>query len=385
MSGGEGGRRRAWGRTGGRRSAAGPGPGRGLGPGRKRHMPIKDVVATAVLGPRTRMVRTALSALGIAIGIAALVALQGIPASAQAEAQAELDRKGANLIVVYPGSDSWDMNSQPTPLPETAAAMISRIAPVEGVVTRRDIADAGVYRSNLIPEGQSGAISATLVDGDFLGTLKVKMAEGRWFDEASRALPTVVLDESAARRLRAGVGQRIWVDGRWWAVVGVLEELELADEMTSTAFLAPGFAGELYPDLEITSIYVSAAPGKTAAVHRVIPQTANPADPQGVQVTRLSDLYSAGEMLDRMFQNLSLGLGALALLIGGIGIANTMVVAVMERRGEVGLRRAMGARSGQIALQFVLEAALIGFVGGVFGVAIGAYATFMYTAVGATA
>jgi putative ABC transport system permease protein len=155
--------------------------------------------------------------------------------------------------------------------------------------------------------------------------------------------------------------------------------------MDSTAFLAPDRAGELFPDLGISSIYVASAREQTAAVRRVLAATANPADPSGVSVTKLSDYYQAGQMIDQLFGRLSLGLGALALLIGGIGIANTMVVAVMERRGEVGLRRAMGARSGQIALQFVLEAALIGLIGGFFGVGVGAYATYVYTAVGHSA
>jgi putative ABC transport system permease protein len=344
-------------------------------------MSLPDVVSTALLGPRTRLVRTALSALGIAIGIAALVALQGIPASAKAEIAAEMDRQGANLIVVYPGNqDRWNPNSQPTPLPVTAPEMISRIAPVQSVATRRDLPDVRVYRTSMMPEGQSGSIAASLLDGDLLSTLNVEMAQGSWFTSASQSLPTVVLGEGAARRLRAEVGYRLWIDNRWWAVIGVLEPLSLAEEMNSTAFLAPDYARQFYPDLDISSIYVASAPGKSGSVRNVIAATANPADPSGVDVTRLSEYYEAGRIMDRMFTTLSLGLGALSLLIGGIGIANTMVVAVMERRGEVGLRRAMGARSGQIAMQFVLEAAVIGFVGGVFGVILGVYSTYIYTA-----
>ncbi|MDR2348093.1 MAG: ABC transporter permease [Bifidobacteriaceae bacterium] len=343
-------------------------------------MALRDVLSTALLGPRARLARTGLSALGIAIGIAALVALQGIPASALAETQAELDRQGANLIVVHPGQDSNDPNAPAIPIPQTAPAMIARIGPVEGVLTRRDLEDVAVYRTNLVPEGQSGAISAALADGDLLGTLNVEMADGRWFDQASRTLPTTVLGDGAARRLGARVGQRIWVGGRWYAVIGLLKAMELAPEMDSTAYLAPDFAGQIYPDRAITSIYVAAAHGKTAAVRAVIDDTANPANPRGVSVTKLSEFYSAGELFGRMFTTLSIGLGALSLLIGGIGIANTMVVAVMERRGEVGLRRAMGARWGQIALQFVLEAAVIGLIGGAFGVGLGTYATYVYTA-----
>jgi putative ABC transport system permease protein len=340
------------------------------------------VFATATLGPRTRLVRAALSALGIAIGVAALVALQGIPASQQAEIRAEMDRQGANLIVVYPGKDGPEFDAPEVPLPLEAPAMVQRIGPVEAVLVRRDLPEVAVYRNNLIPEGQSGSLAAAVADGDLPGALNVNLAEGRWFDAASRTMPTVVLGDGAARRLQVGVGNRLWIDHRWWAVVGVLEKLELASEMDSTAFLAPDYAETLYPEQPISSMYVSSAHGKAGAVRGVLAATVNPARPDGVSVTGLSDYFEAGQMVDRMFRTLSLGLGALALLIGGIGIANTMVVAVMERRGEVGLRRALGARTGQIALQFVLEAAVIGLAGGALGVALGAYATYLYTAVG---
>ncbi|MDR0626345.1 MAG: ABC transporter permease [Bifidobacteriaceae bacterium] len=353
----------------------------GIGRKRRRHLRPTDVIATATLGPRTRLVRAALSALGIAIGIAALVALQGIPASQQAETQAEMERLGANLLVVYPGRESSNWDSATIPLPDTAPAMVNRIGPVEAVLTRRDLTDVPVYRNSLIPEGQSGSISAAIADGNLLGTLNVEMMDGRWFDAASRTLPTAVLGEGAARRLSVGVGSRIWVDNRWWAVIGVLNELELAQEMDATVFLAPDFAAALYPDQVIASIYVSSTHGKAAAVRRVLAATVNPANPRGVDITSLSEYYQASQMFEESFRTLSLGLGALALLIGGIGIANTMVVAVMERRGEVGLRRAMGARTGQIAMQFVLEAGVIGLAGGVMGVALGSYATYLFTAV----
>ncbi|MDR1824399.1 MAG: ABC transporter permease [Bifidobacteriaceae bacterium] len=343
---------------------------------RRRHMRPGDVVGTATLGPRTRKVRAGLSALGIAIGIAALVALQGIPASQEADFQRQLAEQGANLIMVYPGQNTA---GETVPLPREAPAMVARIGPVKSVLARYEVPDALVYRTDKMPAGQSGAISAAIGDGDLLGTLEVGLADGKWFDEAARTLPTVVLGDAAARRLVVGVGNRIWIDGRWWAVIGVLQSMTLAEELDATAFLAPDYANELYPDLTPASIYVSAAEGKASAVRQVMAATVNPANPQGVSVGQLSDWYQAGRMMSDQFRMMSIGLGAVALLIGGIGIANTMVVAVMERRSEVGLRRAMGARTGQIALQFVLEAAVIGFIGGVMGVAIGCYAVFLYT------
>ncbi|MDR1151267.1 MAG: ABC transporter permease, partial [Bifidobacteriaceae bacterium] len=340
---------------------------------------LGDTLMTATLGPRTRVVRALLSALGIAIGIATLVAMWGIPASQEAQLLADLDAQGANLITVYPGVNQKD--NSPIPIPLTAPEMVSRIRPVQHLLTVRDMRDFNVFRNDKIPASQTGGITASIAEGDLLSTLNVAMANGRWFDKASEELPTVVLSDAAARRLRARAGSAIWGGNQWWAVIGVLEPMKLAQQLDSTVFLAPKVAGVLQPNLPISAIYVASAPHKSGAVRAVMPQTVNPADPRGVQVSQLSDAYGAQELFAKFFLVLSLGMGGVALLVGGIGIANTMVVAVMERRGEVGLRRAMGARTGQIALQFVLEACVIGLGGGILGVGLGLYIVFCYTAV----
>jgi putative ABC transport system permease protein len=347
---------------------------------RKRHrLTLGDTLATATLGPRTRLVRAFLSALGIAIGIATLVAMWGIPASQQAQTVAELDAQGANLITVYPGEDRRDGSA--IPIPQTAPEMIKRIRPVRHILTMKDIPDVAVFRTDKVPSGQTGGITASVADGELLATLNVEMANGRWFDAASSTMPTVVLGDAAARRLGVETGAAVWAENRWWAVLGVLKPMLLAQMLDSTVFLAPGPAAELHPDQPISAIYVASAPRKSAQVRGVIAATANPANPAGVNVSSLSDFYSAAEMFFEFFLILSLGMGGVSLLVGGIGIANTMVVAVMERRGEIGLRRAMGARTGQIALQFVLEASVIGLGGGLIGAGLGVYIVFCFTAI----
>jgi putative ABC transport system permease protein len=345
---------------------------------RRHRLTPFDVLATATLGPRTRLVRATLSALGIAIGIAALVALLGIPASQKAQSEADYEAMGANLITVFPGTNQQDQSKITIPL--TAPVMVDAIGPVKATLTLYEIPDVGVFRTDAIPSGQTGGITAAIPQGDLLTTLNIGLAQGRWFDPGLLELPTVVLGDAAARRLDAGVGNRIWIDRQWWAVIGVLEPLELAEQLDSTAFLAQGPAERLHPDLPIGSIYVSTTSGRSKAVRGVMAATVNPANPRGVNVSQLSPFDTAREMAENTLSKLSLGLGGVALLVGGIGIANTMVVAVMERRGEIGLRRAMGARTGQIALQFVLEAAVIGLGGGVMGAAFGVYVVYLYTA-----
>lgn len=345
---------------------------------RRRRLSLADTLATATLGPRTRLVRALLSAAGIAIGIATLVAMWGIPASQEAQTIADLDAQGANLITLAPGIDQRDQ--APIPIPETAPAMIGRIGPVRHVLAVRALPGVPVFRTDKIPATHTGAVSASIAQGDLPATLNVAMASGRWFQAGSETLPTVVLGDGAARHLGVGAGAAVWIGQRWWAVLGVLRPMALAATLDSAAFLAPGPGGELLPEAPITSIYVASAPRASQAVRSVIAATANPANPAGVQVSTLSEYYRAGEMFFEFFFLLSLGMGGVALLVGGIGIANTMVVAVMERRGEIGLRRAMGARTGQIAMQFVLEAGVIGLGGGVMGAALGVYIVFCFTA-----
>jgi len=194
-------------------------------------------------------------------------------------------------------------------------------------------------------------------------------------------MPTVVLGSNAATLLGADLGQRVWIGGSWWAVTGILGPLPgFAAQLNSSTFLAPGWAEKTWPDLPIDQILANAFPGKANAVTSVMAATVNPAKPSGVDVSQPTPFSSTQDYIFSMFSNLALGLGGIALLVGGIGIANTMVVSVMERRGEIGVRRALGARTGQIALQFVLEAAFIGLFGGVVGVGLGAYAVFVFAA-----
>ena len=346
---------------------------------RRIRLTVLDTLITATLGPRGRPLRAVLSGLGVAIGIASLVAVLGIPACFQAQAQAEFDAWGANLVIARPAVDRY--TNIETPIPESAPAMVSRIWSVKSSFTVRSVPDALAYRTDTIPTGQSQGISVLIGEGDPLGTLSTTMISGHWFDDASEALPTVVLGSNAALLLDAAPGQRVWIADSWWAVIGVIGPLPgFAAQLNSATFLAPVWAEKQWPDVPIGQILANAFPGKANSVTSVMAATVNPAKPSGVDVSQPTAFNSAQDYIFTMFASLALGLGGIALLVGGIGIANTMVVSVMERRGEIGVRRALGARTGQIALQFVLEAAFIGLFGGVMGVGLGVYAVFCFAA-----
>ncbi|MFT4220882.1 MAG: ABC transporter permease [Microbacterium sp.] len=341
-----------------------------------------DLARTAWLGVAGRPQRAALAALGVALGVAALVALTGVSASNRAQLLAELDAMGADLAVVAPGQGP---DNEPVPLPATAPDTIARQDGVERVgVFETAPEGVAVYRTDLVPEGETNGIGLAVARPSVLDAIGARMAAGRWFDEATRRLPVVVLGATAAERLGIDeAGGRVWIGGEWYGVLGILRSAGLAASVDTAAILGDAHVRERFADDdgvgEIAEVYVRAAPGRIDAVRAILAAAASPGSPY-VAVSKLSDLAGAREVTGDSLAALGLALAGIALLVGGVGIANTMVVAVLERRGEIGLRRSLGAAPGHIAGQFVLEAVALSLLGGVAGLALGAAAAAVFAA-----
>jgi putative ABC transport system permease protein len=189
-----------------------------------------------------------------------------------------------------------------------------------------------------------------------------------------------VLGSKAAERLgidRTGVN--VWLGEQWFTVVGILDSVELAPDLDSAALIGLPIAKQLFgAEGFATTIYVRADPEDLDDVRRVLGATANPEHPEEVDVSRPSDALEARAAAKTAFTSLFLGLGAVALLVGGVGIANVMVISVLERRSEIGLRRALGATKGHIRLQFVTESLILAGLGGAAGVVLGTVITVIY-------
>jgi putative ABC transport system permease protein len=266
-------------------------------------------------------------------------------------------------------------------LPDESTAMVSRIGPVEQVASISET-DARVYRTDLVPSGQTGGISVAAVDQNLLETLQGEMASGVFLNEAASDLPVTVLGSVAAERLGVTAGDNgsiVWLGDEWFSVVGVMETLDLSPDLDRSA-LVSYTAADTYLDHEgvPSTIYARTDPNDIDDVRSVLPATVNPENPDEVEVTRPSDALEAKEAADQAFTNLLLGLGAVALLVGGVGIANVMVISVLERRGEIGLRRALGATKRHISIQFLGESLLLATIGGIGGVLLGAAVTAAY-------
>jgi putative ABC transport system permease protein len=338
----------------------------------------RDVLRTSSQGLGAKRSRSVLTALGIAIGIGAMVSVVGISSSSRADVLAELDRLGTNLLQVAPGQTVFGQSTQ---LPVGAQAMIRRVAPVQSAAATRTVATT-VRRNDKVDIQETGGIAVVATEPQLLATVGGRLRVGRFLNAASEHYPAVVLGATSAQRLgiHSLEGQPLVdVGGHWFEVVGILDPVPLGPDIDRSALIGYDVAKTLFAiDGSASTVRVRTDPHQVEAVRAVLAATANPQAPANVTVTRPSDALAARATTDKALTALLLGLGAVALLVGGVGIANVMVIAVLERRTEIGLRRALGATRVDVRVQFLFEAVLLSALGGLSGVALGSAITVGY-------
>ncbi|MDX3238983.1 ABC transporter permease [Streptomyces sp. ME03-5709C] len=344
-------------------------------------LPPGDFLRLGFLGIRIRVLRAALSALGISIGIATMIVVTGIPASSQRHLLDELDALGPDLLQAQAIARP---NEQPA-LPEEAAAMARRIGPVTSATAVANT-NARIQRSDRAPADDGVGITVLASQDNLLSTVHGAVRTGRFLDPATDRFPAVVLGNQAAawlgigRLAPGGPAPLVSIDRHPFSVIGILGPMPLTPELEQSVMVGWEAAHTyLHFDNRPTVVYVKAAEEALEDVRGVLPATLDPQAPGMVRVSRPSEVLAAKRATENTFSSLFLGLAAVALLVGGIGVANTMFISVLERRKEIGLRRALGANKGQIRGQFLVEAVMLSAFGGIAGTTVGSLAAIGYS------
>ena len=336
---------------------------------RRSHLRPADVLRLAGTGLRARPMRAFLSALGIAIGIAAMIAVVGVSTSSRAQLTAQLESLGTNMLTLTPGSD---LTGTEVKFPTDA---VGRVDKIDGVrqSSSTSLVKASVYRSSLSDKAATGGISALVAEPGLLDVVAGEVDKGAWLNPATSSYPSTVLGAAAARRL--GVvepGTQVWLGGTSFTVVGILKPSVLAPELDNAALIGAPVAEKLFGYAgNPTTIYERSADEAVERVRGLLGPTISPQAPGAVKISRPSDALAAKNAADQAFTSLLTGVGSIALIVGGIGVANTMIISVLERRREIGLRRALGAMRSHILIQFLAEALLLAGLGGALGCVIG--------------
>jgi putative ABC transport system permease protein len=338
----------------------------------------QDLAGLASVGLRTRKLRAALSALGIAIGVAAIVAVLGLSQSSAAGLNAEIARLGTNLLTVTNGQT---FGGQTAELPDAAPRMVGRLPGVTAAQYTGTVS-ADVYRSPLIPSIDTDGLSVEAASLGLPAVVGTSVAQGSYLNAATAREPVAVLGAEAAQLMgidRIWPGERIRVGGQWFYVTGILSPATLAPELDTSVLVGfPAAQKYLGFDGHPAEIYLRAKNSQVTTIDNLLAAQANPQNPNEVDVSQPSNALTAQADAAGAFDTLFLGLGAVALLVGAVGVANIMVISVLERRQEIGLRRALGATRGQIRIQFLSEAILLALIGGAAGVILGAVSTAVY-------
>ena len=335
----------------------------------------RDLVGVAFSGLVARKMRTALLLLGPMIGVAAIIAAVGLTDSAKGDLKRKVAELGTNLIEATAASSFG--TSDPT-LPEDAVERARTVVDVESVSAVVELTNVVVTPYEAVREFfETVPVPVLAADDALPAVLEVPLVSGRWideFDEVSGAR-SAVIGIGLAREFEVLPGEvrSIVLGDHEYAVVGVLDSVELEPAFDNAVFIPFSAADEDFvaDDILQNKLYVRAREGTEDTTAEALKVAVNLGGPDEISTELKSEALELASQSDRQLQLIVVAMGLLAIVVGGIGIANVMSISVIQRSAEIGIRRALGHTRGTIAAQFLLEAVVVGVLGGILGVAVG--------------
>ncbi|HAP74965.1 MAG TPA: hypothetical protein DCR14_02685, partial [Acidimicrobiaceae bacterium] len=336
---------------------------------------LRELVGVALYGLFARKVRTLLLLLGPTIGVAAIIAAVGLTDSAKGDLKRKVEQLGTNLVEASAASA---FGAQDPVLPVDAVDRAFTVRSVESVSAVRELSNVVVAPYEDAAENfEVVPIPVLAADTALPAVLQVPMVSGRWLDPFD--------EETGARSAVIGIGlarefdylpgevRAIVLAGIEYGVVGVLDKVELEPGFDNAVFIpfAAAEADFLDDDIQPNKLYARATEGMESDTAEALKVAVGLGGPTEVQTELKSEALELASQSDRQLQLIVVAMGLLAIIVGGIGIANVMSISVIQRSSEIGIRRALGHTRGTIAMQFLFEAVVVGVLGGVLGVALG--------------
>lgn len=344
----------------------------------------RDLWGEALHGIGTRPTRLLLTVLGTVLGIGSVVVTVGLAQTAAGQIDKQFDAVAATQVVVQPAeSMSGGGGKALAALPWDAEDRIEQIAGViaAGAVGTVDVGDS---RVTAVPVTDPSAVAATPPDvmaasPGLLDAVRGEVVKGRFFDAGhnARADRVVVLGAEAAERLgvlRVDRQPAIFIGDTAYTVIGIVDGVQRVSALESAVIMPAGTARKELDAGPPGEVQIHIETGAGQVVARQAPLALDPNNVEGYDVRAPASGSGVRDGIQADVNALFLALGAVALIVGGLGIANVTLLSVMERVGEIGLRRALGASRRAIAGQFIVESVTTGLLGGLMGAAVGVMA-----------
>ena len=355
----------------------------------RSRLTVRDLISESFAGLSARPARSALTVLGTVLGITALVATLGVSRTAGNQIVARFDSLAATEVLVEPNNLGGGGATRSSTLPWDSETRLNRLNGVLAAGTLTEVDVKGALTSTTSVQDPSAntefAIPVRAASPGLFAAVRTRLRTGRVFDLGHdvRKDRVAVIGPAVAEQLglnRVDQQPALFVGDRLFVVIGIIDDVARQPDLLDSIIIPNGTAQREYDLVAPLLVEVDTAVGAATLISRQAPRTLDPDDPSRLRATTAGEPKRVKDEVQSDVNGLFLILGVVSLLVGAIGIANVTLVSVLERIGEIGLRRALGAGRRHIAAQFLAESTVLGLLGGAVGASLGVLVTVAISA-----